>query len=50
MARRRMVVEATADQRIAAEQLAQRTRINENAGHGQLARIADNTAPRGRRR
>ena len=46
MARRRLVVEATADERITAEQTAQRTRIDENAGNGQLARIADNTARR----
>ncbi|WP_157436531.1 hypothetical protein [Actinospica robiniae] len=43
---RRLVVEATADERITAEQVAQRTRINENVGDGQRARIADNTARR----
>lgn len=43
---RRLVVEATADERITAEQTARRIRINENVGDGQLARIADNTARR----
>ena len=46
---RRLVVEETPEARTAAEVAAAQARINENAGNGQLARIADNTARRGRR-
>jgi hypothetical protein len=45
---RTRITEETAPERITAEQRAAQSRINENVGQGQAARIADNTAPRRR--